>query len=113
MACGSYFPVHAAARATAALAAHLPLQLSTLAHLASLHLVAVRSHSEDYDWLPRMRALTDLRMSECDALPDTLDELTWLRRLEVRNGPTCSTPALPLQRPIMLHGAHRLNCSNS
>lgn len=42
----------------------------------------VRCDSADYEWLPRLTALTDLRMSECDALPGGLGELTWLRGLE-------------------------------
>lgn len=59
------------------------MQLSSLSRLERLHFVDISSNSNGYSALSWLHQLTDLRMSKCDALPDSLGQITWLRSLEV------------------------------
>ena len=82
-----------------------PCQVSSLSRLEHLHLIGMRSDADDYDSLLGLRSLTDQRMSECDALPASLGQLTWLRSLEVRWRRRASAPCVP-----PLHARHACVC---
>lgn len=61
----------------------LPPQLSSLTRLQRLSLVNAEVESEELGFLASMPSVTYLRMESCDAPPQGLGGMTWLRHLEV------------------------------